>query len=331
MFGLAASTLLSRLSDERLNIVAGFLVAWSTYIAAEWLHVSGVLSTVTCGLLLSWRHHALATASVRLQTRAVWDAAMFVLESLVFILMGLSLRGMLQRLGGGSEATVVLPAIAAIVAAVVLARFVWIMPAAYLEHAILSARHQRESHLPFGLPLVMSWAGMRGMVSLAAALALPDRFPGRDFILASAFAVILVTVLVQGTTLAPMIRVVFRDGSIPDDVVTISESEARVKITGAQLGAIEKRTLSTDGTYRHPELIAQYRLRNRVAARLAEAGRTFPPAHDEHFDTVLSAVAAGRAELIRLHRLGKIHDSVLRALEQELDFEEVNARLSPTV
>lgn len=329
VFGLAASTLLSRLSDARLHVVGGFLVAWSAYITADRLHVSGVLSTVTCGMLLSWRQHTLPTADVRLQTRAVWETAMFVLESLVFILIGLSLRGVLQRLGGGSEAIIVLPGIATIVAAVIVARFAWIVPAAYLERAILPSLRRRDPHLPIGLPLVMGWAGMRGMVSLAAALALPEDFPGRDFILASAFAVILVTVLVQGTTLAPLIRAVCRDGSVFHDLATLSEDEARAKMAGAQLGAIEQRSLRAADTHRHFDLIAQYSLRNRAAARLAEAGRSFPPAHDEHFDTVLSAVAAGRAELIRLHRLGKIHVSVLRVLEQELDLEEVSGRLAP--
>lgn len=330
VFGLAAGMLLSRLSDARLHVVGGFLVAWGSYIAADRMHVSGVLSTVTCGLLLSWRRDTLPSADVRLQTRAVWAAAMFVLEGLVFILIGLSLRGVMQRLGGGSEAIIVLPGIAAIVAAVIGARFAWIMSASYLERAILPALRRRDPHLPIGLPLVMSWAGMRGMVSLAAALALPEDFPGRDVILASAFAVILVTVLVQGTTLEPLIRAVCRDDSIRHDVAKLSQSEARAKIAGVQLGAVEKRWARADGTHRHPDLIAHYDLRNRVAAQLGEAGRTFAPAHDEHFDTVLSAVAAGRAELIRLHRLDKIQDSVLRALEQELDLEEVTASLSPS-
>jgi CPA1 family monovalent cation:H+ antiporter len=328
-FGFAASILLRRLSDERLNVVCGFLIAWSAYIVAERLHVSGVLSTVTCGLFLNWRQHAVLTATVRLQTRAVWDAAMFVLESLVFILIGLSLHGVVQRLWGGSEAIVVLPGIAAIVAAVVLGRFAWIVPAAYLERAILPTLRRRDPHLPIGIPLAMSWAGMRGMVSIAAALALPDSFPGRDFILASAFAVVLVTVLVQGTTLAPMIRVVCRDRSLLHDVGTLSEGEARAKLAAAQLGAIERQSLHADATHRHSELIAVYSNRNRAAARLGEAPPSFPPAHDEHFNMVLAAVAAARAELIRLHRLGKIHGSVLRTLEQELDVEEVSARLSP--
>jgi CPA1 family monovalent cation:H+ antiporter len=330
VFGFAAPSLLSRLPDERLSIVGTFLVAWTSYIAADRLDVSGVLSTVTCGLVMSWRQHTLATASARLQTRVVWEAAMFVLESLVFILIGLSLRGVLQRLGGGPEALVFLPAVAAIVAAVVVARFAWILPAAYLEQEILPGRRRHVPHLPFGIPLVMSWAGMRGMVSIAAALALPDNFPGRDFILASAFAVVLVTVLVQGSTLAPLIRVVCRNVSIPHDVATLSESEARAKIAEAQLGAIEKRSLRADGTHRYSDLIAQYSFRKRAAAGLAEAGRSVPPTHDGHFDAVLSAVAAGRHELIHLHRLGKIHDSITLALEHELDLEEVSARVSLT-
>ena len=101
-----------------------------------------------------------------------------------------------------------------LIAAVIVTRFIWIFPATYLPRALIPSLRRRDPYPPLAVPIVMSWAGMRGVVSLAAALALPDDFPGRDFILATTFAVILVTVLVQGATLAPLIRVLGLSGFV---------------------------------------------------------------------------------------------------------------------
>jgi monovalent cation/hydrogen antiporter len=134
VFGLVASVLLKRLRDPTLSIIGSLLMAWASYIGADAIGVSGVLSTVTCGLVMGWRQHTVLTAITRTQARAVWGVVVFILESLVFILIGLSLRGVLNRLGGqGVDALTaveaVLPAMGAIVATVVLTRFAWIVPA----------------------------------------------------------------------------------------------------------------------------------------------------------------------------------------------------------
>jgi CPA1 family monovalent cation:H+ antiporter len=196
-------------------VIASFLVAWVSYIAGDWLHVSGVLSTVACGVVMGGRQHSILSAATRSQAGAVWQVIGFVLESLIFILIGLSLRSVAQRLGGNWHAFATLaPAVWAIIATVIVSRFVWILPATYLPRALSASLRRRDPYPPLAVPVVMSWAGMRGVVSLAAALALPEGFPGRDFILAATFAVILVTVLVQGATLAPLIRAL-RIGSLP--------------------------------------------------------------------------------------------------------------------
>lgn len=195
-----------RIGDADLIIVWGFLTAWMSYIAAESTGFSGVLSTVACGMVLGWQQHAVLPAAARTRSLAVWGVIVFVLESLVFVLIGLSLRGVLTRLGGGSAVVALLPSILAIVAAVIAARFAWVFPAAYLPRALIPALRRKDPYPPLSVPFVLSWAGLRGVVSLAAALSLPDGFPGRDFILAATFAVILVTVLVQGTTLSLLAR-----------------------------------------------------------------------------------------------------------------------------
>jgi monovalent cation/hydrogen antiporter len=154
-----------------------FLVAWTSYIGGEWLHVLGVLSTVACGIVVGRRQHSSLTAEKRMQMRTVWRVVTFLLESLVFILIGLSLRGVMHRLAGDPHGLAAfIPAAAAVVAAVILARFAWIFPGVYLVRALIPGLRKRDPYPPFGVPVVMSWAGMRGVVSLAAALALPEAF-----------------------------------------------------------------------------------------------------------------------------------------------------------
>ncbi len=129
-----------------------------------------------------------------------------MLESLIFILIGISLRSVLLRSSTGASDLSLFRQVGAIVLAVISARFVWIMLSAYGLRAVWPALRRRDPYPAIGITLVISWAGMRGVVSLAAALALPVDFPGRDLILAVTFSVILGTVLVQGSTLGPLIR-----------------------------------------------------------------------------------------------------------------------------
>jgi CPA1 family monovalent cation:H+ antiporter len=326
-FGWLVTFLLGRLRDPTLSDIASFLAAWAAYIVGEALHVSGVLATVACGLVMGWRQHAVLSAVTRTQALAVWNVIVFILESLIFILIGLSLRGVLLRLGGDWHSILgLLPAAGAIIAAVIVTRFVWILPATYLPRALIPALRRRDPYPPLAVPIVMSWAGMRGVVSLAAALALPDDFPGRDFILATTFAVILVTVLVQGATLAPLIRVLGLSGFALARPKTLPEAEARARMAAVQLAEVERQSAGAEETPRHPRLLEQYGYRARAAARFSEAAGGLIDQRRDHFTVVLAAVAAGRTELLRLHRAGSIHDTVLHALEQELDLEEMSAR-----
>lgn len=326
-FGLLVMILLARLREPRLEIVSSLLAAWASYIGADAIHVSGVLATVSCGLVMGWRQHATLTATTRIQAQAVWEVVEFVLESLVFILIGLSLRGVLSRLdGGGDTVRGLLPAALAIVAVTILSRFVWMFPATYLPRLLLPSLRRRDPYPPVAVPIIMSWAGMRGVVSLAAALALPDQFPGRDFILATTFLVILVTVLIQGTTLEPLVSALRLGEFKLGQGTTLSEDHARARVAQAQLAAIERHSLAEDGSYRHPRLVEQYGYRARAAARFSEAADALLGEKNAHFEAVLAAVAAGREEALRLYQAGEIHDSVLHTLEGELDWQEVEAR-----
>jgi CPA1 family monovalent cation:H+ antiporter len=327
-FGLLTELLLRKLRHTHLVTIASFLIAWSSYIAADRIGVSGVLSTVTCGMIMGVRQHSVLSAMTRTQARAVWGMAGFVLESLVFILIGLSLRGILERLGGSSwdHLMPLLPATAAITGAVIVTRFIWVFLTAEGPRLFNVFRVNKAPKIPVATQVVMGWAGMRGVVSLAAALALPEGFPGRDFILAVTFAVILVTVLIQGSTLAPLVRLMRLDRYSGSTTQKGREAAARARVIAAQLAEVEKHSLQPDGTHRHPRLIEQFTHRVRVSNNFAQDVDGLTGKRDEHYSVVLAAISAGRRELLRLHGGNEIHDSILQAIENELDLEELNAR-----
>src|SRR5207245_7528597 len=143
----------------------------------------------------------------------------------------------------------------------------------------------------------------------------PEAFPGRDLILAVTFAVILATVLLQGSTLAPLVRLLSgaRIGSLHNS--KLSEADARARIAAAQLAAVEKESLEPDGSHRHPRLMEQYSYRVRASARFSEEPEVLTSHRADHFTAVLAAISAGRKELLRMHRDDQIHDSVIHAIE----------------
>ena len=325
VFGFITMSALSRLRDPALVATGSLLAAWGSYIGGEALHVSGVLSTVACGIVMGVRQHRSLRAVVRTEARAAWRVCEFVLESLVFILIGLTLRPVLQRLDTETLGVAAqLPAAFAVVGAVIVSRALWIFPAVYIPRLLLPSLRRRDPIPPIGVPVIMSWAGMRGVVSLAAALSLPQGFQGRDFVLATTFLVILVTVLVQGSTLAPLIRLVRLEGFTLKRPPTMPEDEARATMAQVQLEAVERESYNK-GQQRHPRLVEQYGFRARASARFAASGGALKGHRREHFRVVKAAIAAGRAKLLELYAAGIIHDSVLHTLENELDLEEMGA------
>jgi monovalent cation/hydrogen antiporter len=329
VFGHLVAFLLTRLRDSHLTIVASFLAAWASYMLGDLLHVSGVLSTVTAGLVMGWKQHDIMSAKTRTQASAVWGVIVFALESLIFVLIGLSLRGVLTRLSdGGIGLGSLLPQIGYITLAMVVARFLWIFPATYVPRFLFAGLRRRDPYPPVAVPFVMSWAGMRGVVSLAVALSVPDGFPGRDFILATTLAVILISILVQGTTLVPLIRVLRLGSFVVKRKASLSEAEARVQMLRASLAAIEIYSAGDGGEARHPRLVEQYRRRVTMATQYLETHGEFSAKRLDHYTAVLIANRSARSEVLNLHRTGKIHDSVLHTLEAELDLEEISAQRS---
>ena len=310
------------LGDVFIEVLMTLSVPYITYILAESLHVSGVLAVVAAGLVRGRYSPEIVSAEMRIIARSVWNLLVFLLTSLVFILIGLQLSGIVGRLTGYSATELVL--YGTLVSAVAIAvRFAWIYPATYLPR-MLSARLRERDPAPAEAELfIMSWCGMRGIVSLAAALALPlaleggAPFPGRDLIIFLTFVVIAVTLVVQGLSLALLIRTlrVGTDWSEHEE-----EQHARFALGKAAIAAIDELAAKESV----PGEMAE-----RIRAEFAEKVRIAPPGGH-----VLSggadvakrlrgaAIRAERQELIRIWRENKISDDVLHHLEEDLDYQE---------
>ena len=317
--------ILRRLGDDTLMIAATMLVCWSAYIVAERLHVSGVIAVVTAGLTCGWYQHVVFSASVRIRALAFWQVLVFLLEAAVFMLIGLSLRNLLERVGDPAAvmATMAMP-VALIIAAMIVARFVWIFAADAIVAVLRRAGWTSARPLGGRAALVMSWAGMRGVVTLAVALSLPESMPARDFMLVTAFAAILVTVLVQGTSLGWIIRRAkpSEDGSATP---ALDLHAAETAMYRAQLDAVHREAHDSEGQVIHPQLLRRYHTRATVGETFEGTAEERTAAIASHFDVIIAAVAAGRAELVRLHRAGRIDDETLHDLEHDLDLEELVA------
>ncbi len=288
------------LGDPFIEVLVSLSVPYAAYVAAESLQLSGVLAVVAAGLLRGRYSPEIVSARMRILARSVWNILVFLLNSLIFILIGLQLSGIMRRLQGYGAWELAADALAISMIAIAV-RFGWVYFAEYLPSWIARLRKRRASPPAFHRPLpgeacVVGWCGMRGIVSLAAALALPELlpegspFPYRDLILFLTFVVIAVTLVVQGLTLEGLIQRLMI-GSDP----AVHEEERRAR------GAMEDAALAAAGA-----------LGERDAALRPTLSR---PAQ-------LAAVRAQREALIRIWRAGGISDEVLHHLEEELDYEE---------
>jgi CPA1 family monovalent cation:H+ antiporter len=313
---------LRRLTDETLLVALATLLCWAAYLAGEALHVSGVIATVTAGIVFGWMQHIVLAARVRLQGSAFWRTLVFALEALVFILMGFSLRSVLDRVGGLNEVfgSLAIP-VFGIVVAVIVARFAWVFGIEVMLTWLRKANISSARPLGWRQASVLGWTGMRGVVTLAVALTLPQAMPGRDVMLVAAFAVILVTVVGQGATLG---RVILLARLTDDDPpAPLGPAQAEAAVAHAKLAAAERLAHGPNGELVHPQLLETYRSRARATDRYAGEPDAFMANIRPHFDAMLAATAAGRAELIRLQRQGQIEDEVLHDLERDLDLEEL--------
>src|SRR5438132_5941299 len=314
--GLAGEWLLAKIRDTAIAVMITLLAPYAAYLPAETLGVSGVLATVVAGLFAR-RALRRSSSDVRVVGTAAWQMVLFLLNGLVFMLIGLQLPSVVRGLGDFER---VLGHTALVVLAVVLARLVWVFPATYLARLIPSVR-RADPAPPWRAVFLVGWSGLRGVVTLAAALALPLDFPARRFILFVAFAVILVTLVGQGLTLPLLIT---RLGLAPDAGASHDEVHARGLTTEAALARLEELRAQWPG---HIELIDQLRDRYEHRARHDEQHHEDGGAAEqellEHGLIRREVIDAERQAAVDLRDRGVITDDVLRRLERDLDLEDL--------
>jgi Na+/H+ antiporter len=203
--GWVISEIRRRIDDVPIEVTISLLSGYAGYLPAEAIHASGVLAAVTVGIVLGWRAPQISTASMRLTGYAIWEILVFLLNALLFVLIGLQLPMILDGLAGESTATLLAQA-AAVSLAVILTRIAWMNTVVYVVRALDRRPSQRARRTDWRFRMIGAWAGMRGSVSLAAALALEPGFPNRDIVLFLTFSVIFVTLVLQGLTLPAVIR-----------------------------------------------------------------------------------------------------------------------------
>lgn len=307
------------LGDTLLEITAIVLAGFVGYIVAEQFHLSGVLAAVACGLVIGRGQHEVLSARTRVESTAVWNFLEFTLTSLVFILIGLQLRDVLMRLGDYSVAMLLAMA-AAMSLTLIASRFAWVFASSMLGRLLPKRFNVGRAQMPVSHLVVISWAGMRGVVSLAASLALPIGFPGRDLIVFLAFCAILVTLVLQGTTLA---WVIGRLGvaEVAEEAAAMREAAVRRAAAEAALATMEQRLF--DGrTLGMPDRDMLHEFRRRAEdARQQETGPSLAGRRRQaRLHLELDAIHAARRTV--LDQAGTLDTEQLQAIEEEYDFEE---------
>ena len=311
-----------RLGNSTLMIVGSLILSWLAYIVGERLHVSGVIATVTAGMMFGWYQHVVFPAMVRLRLGAIAQTMNFILEALVFILIGFSIREIAGRYDDlGQALSSLVPIVTGTILAVVIARFVYIGGSELILETLKRLGVKRARPLGWRQATVLSWAGMRGVVTLAVALSLPTQMPGRDVMIITAFAVILATVIGQGTTLGWIIRLVKPIDSDPAAPVSLLACEAAV--AEAKYKFVEAHAYDEQGELIHPQMLRIAEQRMNASQRFATDDGTLMNNFHIHMDLLQKSVGAGREELLRIHRAGQIEDEVLHNLERDLDIEEM--------
>ncbi|HYH06330.1 MAG TPA: sodium:proton antiporter [Thermoanaerobaculia bacterium] len=308
--------IVARIEDLPTIVVFQFCSTFAVWLLAERLHLSGILTVVIYAMALSRRSAETIAARVRLPSYAVWEVAVFVLNVLAFLLVGLQLRQIVERTGW----TEYIGVAAAVCVAVILSRMLWVTGAAAVSRWRCrprgDAREQPRDIVALSgrAAWIVGWCGMRGTVTLAAALALPVNFPHRNLIFFTSFAVVLVTLVVQGMTLRPLLTWldVRDDGSVEREVKL-----ARVETLRAALEAVRE----SGGGASADVLRRRYELRLRHAEHNEEDGDS---EIQQAAQIIRVATEAERRRLIALRNDGTIGDAAFQVVEQEVDLKELD-------
>jgi CPA1 family monovalent cation:H+ antiporter len=323
--GWLATQVQKRLDDPPVQTMFSLLTPYLAYFAGEAVHVSGILAVVIAGIYYGWRAPRILSGRMRLQALPVWEMVGFILNGVLFILIGLQLPLVVHSLVPGSITRAAKLAIL-VVLVMMLVRFAWIFGTTYLPR-VLSRRSLRKNRIPWQQTALIGWIGMRGADSLAGALAIPfvlgngEPFPGRDLILLLTFCVIFATLVLQGLTLAPLVRWL----RVVDDHVTEKEERlARLKANEAALARLEELESSKRARPQtverlrseYEDRIRQLRIEGPDEERVRRLySRDFEELSREMLQTERDAIIALRNE-------EAINDQALRRIQRDIDLAE---------
>jgi monovalent cation/hydrogen antiporter len=335
-YGIAigwASLRLRRWAREpRVEITLSLLTPYAAFLVPQQLGGSGVLATVAAGLFVSWNGPLLISAATRLQGIFFWDLLVYLLEGLIFLITGMQIRTLLDRMNADLLHSLVLGILVTVVV-VIVTRFIWIFPVVYLPRWLSPSLRRRDPLPPWQWTFLLGFVGVRGVVSLAAALAIPlttaagTLFPGRDLILCVTFGLIVVTLIGQGLLLPRVVRWLDLGRDAEAERKREHEAELAARAEALNVAHARLRELADGGqisTEVHTILRARHEFR---AGRLPQNG---PDGHDG--DDASAPAAELRTELIAIEREyiyrllqdGKITDEGRRRIERELDLEEAS-------
>jgi Na+/H+ antiporter len=326
----------SRVTDTSTEVTISLFTGYAAFLPADELGVSGVLATVTAGIYLGWLAPRLASPETRLRSYSLWETLVFLLNATLFILIGLQLPVIVDGVRESGLSTGTALAYGALASIVVIAvRFAWTFGTTVLIRAIDRRPSQRERRGTLAARILGSWVGMRGAVSLAAALALPLQtdagapFPDRDLILFVTFAVILVTLVGQGLTLPALIRRLHLHEE--EGVEEREEIRARLAAAQAALGRIdelEDEEWTNDDTIVRVRALFEFRRRRfKVKAGKIEDEDGIEDRSLSYQRLMHELFGVQREALIELRNGGEISNEVMRRIERELDLEETRLEI----
>jgi CPA1 family monovalent cation:H+ antiporter len=312
------------IDDAPIEITISIVTPYAAYLAAEHIHASGVLATVACGLYLGRRSATFFSSVVRIEAYAFWQTLVFILNGVVFLLIGLQLPYIRERIQTFGLGELLLQG-ALFSVAVILLRLIWIYPGAYISYVIRRKLLGQPEKTPSPRALfIVGWAGMRGVVALAAAMSLPSTlsngmpFPQRDVIIFLTFCVIFATLVLQGLTLPALVRRLHVAGQ---PFEKCEEIEARGIMNEAALRNLEKRPDRDNPEMKavYDDVISHYRLRRAALERAHDGDRVSSLQQDPFEKLTRELRDAERAAAVQLRDQDRISDEVLRGLLRELD------------
>jgi CPA1 family monovalent cation:H+ antiporter len=316
-----------RLDDTSIEVAIALLTGYLAFLPASALGVSGVLAAVTVGVYMGWYTPELTSVETRLSGDAFWQILTFLVNALLFVLVGLQMRSIVHSLSGSRS---YVGDAALVCATVILTRIVFVPIFTYVPRFLFPRVRARDPYPPWQTPAVISLAGIRGGVSLAAALALPNDFPDRDLIIFVTFVVIAVTLVGQGLTLPWIIRAI----RLPSDDGGADREDAKARIKAAEAALARLEELIAEGAV-HPDsaerLRGAYGFRmNRFRERLDGDGEGEIERRSARFQRARrELLEAERGAVVALRNSGVINDEVMNRVQRDIDLEASRLDVTP--